>query len=61
MKKKNIMGDPDQIDNPRLNKDNNGLGYLIEKFRGSKLCAQVSFNSDECVRSPLANEALERL
>lgn len=56
-----IMGDPDQIDNPRLNKDNNGLGYLIEKFRGSKLCAQVAFNYDECVRSPLANEALERL
>lgn len=56
-----IMGDMEQIDNPKLNKDNNGLAYLIEKFKGSRLCAQVMFTADECVRSALANEALERL
>ena len=56
-----VMGDPEQIDNPKLDKKNNGLVYLSEGFKGSKLCAQVEFTKDESVRCPLVLEALERL
>jgi PhoH-like ATPase len=52
-----MVGDPDQIDNPKLDKRNNGLVYAAEKMLGSKLCAQLSFDKEECVRSPLAAEA----
>jgi hypothetical protein len=56
-----ICGDPNQIDNPKLDKKNNGLIYLSEKFKGSALCAQVEFLNSECVRSKLAIEAINRL
>lgn len=53
-----ISGDPDQIDNPKLDRKNNGLVYASEKMRGSSLCAQITFEETECVRSALAKEAL---
>jgi len=56
-----ICGDPDQIDNPRLDKRNNGLVVAAEKMAGSPLCAQIVFSSHDTVRSPLAKEAAERL
>lgn len=56
-----ITGDPDQIDNPKLDKKNNGLVYAAEKMLGSSLCAQVGFSRKECVRSPLAAESAKRL
>lgn len=56
-----LLGDPGQIDNPKLDKKNNGLVYLSEKFMGNSLCAQMSFESDECVRSALAEEAVKIL
>lgn len=56
-----IVGDPDQIDNSRLDRRNNGLVYACEKMLGSHLCAQLSFGNEECVRSPLAQEASELL
>lgn len=56
-----LCGDPDQIDNLKLDKHNNGLIYAAEKMRGSHLCAQVTFTDAECVRSPLAKEAALRL
>lgn len=56
-----MIGDPDQIDNPKLGKKNNGLVYAAEKMLGSKLCMQLTFDSGECVRSPLAAEAIESL
>lgn len=56
-----IMGDPDQIDNPRLDKRNNGLVYASEKMLGDKLCMQFHFNAGECVRSPLAERASQIL
>ena len=56
-----MLGDPDQIDTAKLDKKNNGLIYLSEKFKGSKLCAQITFTAHECVRSALANEAIELL
>ena len=56
-----IAGDPNQIDNPKLDKKNNGLIYLSESMKGSPLCAQVEFSNSECVRSILAIEAINRL
>ncbi len=56
-----VAGDPDQIDAPRLDKINNGLVYAAEKMKGSPLCAQITFEQEECVRSPLAIEAIKRL
>ena len=56
-----LCGDPDQIDNPRLDSRSNGLVYASERMRGSPLCWQMTFDEGECVRSALALEAIERL
>lgn len=56
-----LLGDPDQIDNPKLNKQTNGLVYAADKMRGSKLCMQLVLEDKECVRCPLALEAVKRL
>lgn len=56
-----LLGDPDQIDNPFLDRQNNGLVFASEKMKGSPLCWQISFTEDECTRSPLAKEAIRRL
>lgn len=56
-----IAGDPDQIDNPKLDKRNNGLSFAAERMKGSKLTAQITFEKEESVRSPLAMEAAIRL
>lgn len=56
-----VLGDPDQIDHPRLDRYNNGLVYAAEKMKESRLCAQVTFLEKECTRSPLAREAAEYL
>jgi len=56
-----LAGDPDQIDAPELDTRNNGLSYASEMMRGSPLCAQVAFEPEECVRSPLALEAIQRM
>lgn len=56
-----VVGDPNQIDNPKVDKKNNGLVYAAEKMKGSKLCMQLTFEDEECVRSPLALEASQLL
>ncbi len=56
-----MLGDPDQIDNGKLDKISNGLVYAAEKFIGSEICAQLTFSEGECIRSPLAMEAISRL
>lgn len=56
-----LAGDPAQIDNPELDTRNNGLSYASEKMRGSSVCAQVTFEPEECVRSELALEAIQRM
>lgn len=56
-----LCGDPAQIDNHLLDKWNNGLVFASEKMKDSKLCAQITFDEKESVRSPLAAEALKRL
>lgn len=56
-----LAGDPDQVDNPYLNRWNNGLSFASDRMKGSRLCRQVTFSDDECERSPLALEAIKRL
>lgn len=57
-----ILGDPDQIDNIKLDKRNNGLVFANEKMKQSYLSATVIFDSDkECKRSVLSSEASKLL
>ena len=56
-----LCGDPQQIDTPFLDSRNNGLSWISERMKGSKYCVQVSTSSNECVRSKLAEDAINRL
>lgn len=49
-----IAGDLNQIDNPRLDKRNNGLAYAIKLMSSDPLCCMVGFSDSETTRSPLA-------
>jgi PhoH-like ATPase len=56
-----LCGDPEQIDNPFLDTRTNGLSYAAEKMKGSKLCAQITLDDEECVRSKLAMESAQKM
>ena len=50
-----FTGDPDQIDSPYLDASNNGLTYLVEKFKDQKIAGHVTLTQGE--RSELAEIA----
>lgn len=50
-----------QIDNPYLDERTSGLSYLSELMKDSPLCWQITCDDEECVRSPLAMEAIKRI
>lgn len=50
-----FTGDPDQIDNPYLDASNNGLTFLVEKFKSEKIAAHITLTKGE--RSELADIA----
>ena len=52
-----FLGDPTQVDNPKLNERYNGLVYLSERMKGNNLCWQVTLDSSESVRSELSTVA----
>lgn len=54
-----LTGDPDQIDSPKLDCVNNGLSYVIEKFKDQKIAAHITLT--KCERSELADIAAEIL
>lgn len=54
-----ITGDIEQIDRSDLDAMNNGLSYVIDKFKDSDLAGHISFSKGE--RSPLATKAAELL
>ena len=54
-----LTGDIEQIDNSRLDTENNGLSYIIDKFKESELAGHVTLIKGE--RSPLATLASEIL
>ncbi|RXI98148.1 PhoH family protein [Anaerobacillus alkaliphilus] len=54
-----LMGDPQQIDHPYLDEYNNGLTYVVEKFKGEKISGHVKLEKGE--RSGLAQLAADIL
>ena len=54
-----LTGDISQIDNKNLDPMNNGLSYVIEKFKGHLLSGHLTLTKGE--RSPLATAAAELL
>ncbi|MBE5889531.1 MAG: PhoH family protein [Lachnospiraceae bacterium] len=56
-----LLGDPDQIDARYLDKRNNGLVFTADRMKDSPLCAQITFDQEESVRSPLAMEAAKKM
>ncbi|HIS47675.1 MAG TPA: PhoH family protein [Candidatus Scybalocola faecigallinarum] len=56
-----LLGDPNQIDRPFLDERTNGLSYASEHMKGSPLCWQITLTPQECERSELAMDAIQRL
>ncbi len=54
-----LTGDPDQIDNPYLDANSNGLSYTVERLKKSPLFGHVLLTRSE--RSQLASLAVEEL
>lgn len=54
-----LTGDPFQIDNPYMNESNNGLSYIVDRFKDFPLAGHVILEKGE--RSALANAAAELL
>lgn len=54
-----LTGDIEQIDNSYLDATNNGLSYVVEKFKDSDLAGHITFSKGE--RSALASKAAEIL
>lgn len=56
-----FLGDPTQIDNPKLTERRNGIVYLSEKMKNNNLCTVITLLDSESVRSDLAKVASEIL
>lgn len=54
-----LTGDPEQIDNPYLDANSNGLTYLVERLKNESVVGHILLSKSE--RSPLAAMAVERL
>ncbi|WP_026692172.1 PhoH family protein [Peribacillus kribbensis] len=54
-----LMGDPEQIDHPYLDEYNNGLTYVVEKFKDQQIAGHVKLIKGE--RSGLAQLAADLL
>lgn len=55
-----ILGDPDQIDHPKLNKNNSGLTHIIKKIKESpdNRIGLIEFNESHIVRNPIIKKLL---
>ena len=56
-----ISGDIDQIDHPKLNKNNSGLTYIINKVKNKPddRIGIIEFGEEHVVRNPIINVLLE--
>ncbi|MNW53791.1 PhoH-like protein [compost metagenome] len=54
-----LVGDPEQIDHPYLDKFSNGLTYITEKFKNYDVFGHITFTRGE--RSELAQLAADIL
>ncbi len=48
------MGDIHQVDNPYLNTENNGLNWIVNKFKGSKIYAHLMLKGEKS-RGPITD------
>jgi len=48
------LGDIHQVDNPYLNIDNNGMNWVVNKFRGSRIYAHLVLKGDKS-RGPITD------
>jgi predicted ribonuclease YlaK len=55
-----ITGDVEQIHSAYLDRENNGLVYARQVFKGHPLVAQITFTSGEIVRDPLVQYLVEQ-
>lgn len=53
-----VLGDENQVDAPTLDSRNNGLIYCAEQMKRSSQSVVLRFTEKQCVRSPLAEEAI---
>ena len=55
-----IMGDIEQIDNPKLKKETSGLNFIVEKIKQNPdyRMGIVEFGDEEVVRNPIINTIL---
>lgn len=56
-----LMGDPDQIDHPYLDKRTNGLSYAADRMAGSPTTYIITLDKEECERSELSLEISKRM
>ena len=54
-----VLGDEKQVDAPTLDSRNNGLIYCAEHMKGSALSVVLRFSEKQCVRSALAEAAIQ--
>ena len=54
-----LTGDPQQIDNPYLDAESNGLSYSVERLKGQAVCGHVTLSKAE--RSQLSSLAADYL
>jgi PhoH-like ATPase len=48
------LGDINQVDNPYLSSENNGLNWVVSKFKGSKIYAHMVLKGDKS-RGPITD------
>ena len=48
------LGDIHQVDNPYLNQENNGLNWIVRKFKGSKIYSHILLKGDKS-RGPITD------
>ena len=48
------LGDINQVDNPYLNKENNGLNWIVKKFKGSNIYSHIVLKGDKS-RGPITD------
>jgi len=48
------LGDIHQVDNPYLNQENNGLNWVVKKFKGSSIYSHIVLKGDKS-RGPITD------
>ena len=48
------LGDINQVDNPYLNKENNGLNWIVKKFKGNSIYSHIVLKGDKS-RGPITD------